>query len=76
MDRGTGEVKIRRFVAVEGCGNILHSPPLRGIINPMIVDGQIHGGLTRGMEGGVTHIDIPMTPEKVWRLLKEKGAAE
>ena len=21
---------------------------------------------------GVTHLDIPMTPEKVWRLLKEK----
>jgi carbon-monoxide dehydrogenase large subunit len=25
---------------------------------------------------GVRHIDIPITPEKVWRLLKEKGAAE
>ena len=25
---------------------------------------------------GVTHIDIPITPEKVWRILKEKGAAE
>ena len=30
IDRGTGEVKIRRFVAVDDCGNI---------INPMIVDG-------------------------------------
>ena len=40
IDRGTGEVKIRRFVAVDDCGNI---------INPMIVDGQIHGGLTMGM---------------------------
>ena len=37
---GTGEVKIRRFVAVDDCGNI---------INPMIVDGQIHGGLTMGL---------------------------
>jgi carbon-monoxide dehydrogenase large subunit len=40
IDRGTGEVKIRRFLAVDDCGNI---------INPMIVEGQIHGGLTMGM---------------------------
>ncbi|MGZ3678645.1 MAG: aerobic carbon-monoxide dehydrogenase large subunit, partial [Ktedonobacterales bacterium] len=40
IDRGTGEVKIRRFMAVDDCGNI---------INPMIVEGQIHGGLTMGM---------------------------
>jgi len=142
IDRGTGEVKVRRFVAVDDCGNI---------INPMIVDGQIHGGLAQGVgpalyeeigydeDGnvfggsfldyyvptalecpnwetaktvtpsphhplgakgvgesatvgappaivnavvdalshlGVTHIDIPITPEKVWQLLKQKGAAE
>jgi len=24
----------------------------------------------------VRHVDIPITPEKVWRLLKEKGLAE
>jgi carbon-monoxide dehydrogenase large subunit len=24
----------------------------------------------------VRHIDIPITPEKVWRILKEKGVAE
>ncbi|MFY9553047.1 MAG: aerobic carbon-monoxide dehydrogenase large subunit [Thermoanaerobaculia bacterium] len=141
IDRGTGEVKVRRFVAVDDCGNI---------INPMIVDGQIHGGLTMGLapalfeeisydeqgniQGGsfmdylvptametprwetdktvtpsphhpfgakgvgesatvgappaianavvdalahlgVRHIDIPITPEKVWTILKEKGAA-
>jgi carbon-monoxide dehydrogenase large subunit len=142
IDRGTGEVKVRRFVAVDDCGNI---------INPMIVEGQIHGGLTQGIgpalfeeisydaEGnvyggsfidyyvptaletpnwetantvtpsphhplgakgvgesatvgappaianavvdalrhlGVTHIDIPITPDKVWAILKAKGAAE
>ena len=142
IDRGTGAVKIRRFVAVDDCGTI---------INPMIVEGQIHGGLTMGMapalleeisyddqgnvQGGsfmdyllptametpkwetdktvtpsphhpfgakgvgesatvgappaianavvdalahlgVRHIDIPITPEKVWRILKEKGVAE
>jgi len=142
IDRGTGEVKVRRFVAVDDCGNI---------INPMIVDGQIHGGLTMGLAPalfeeisydesgnnqagsfmdylvptametpkwetdktvtpcphhplgakgvgesatvgappaivnavvdalshlGVRHIDIPMTPERVWNILKEKGVAE
>ncbi|MGO9831331.1 MAG: aerobic carbon-monoxide dehydrogenase large subunit [Myxococcaceae bacterium] len=142
IDRGTGQVKIRRFIAVDDCGNI---------INPMIVDGQIHGGLSMGMapalleeisydesgnvQGGsfmdylvptametpswetdktvtpsphhpfgakgvgesatvgappaivnavvdalahlgVTHLEIPMTPERVWRILKEKGVAE
>ena len=25
---------------------------------------------------GVRHVDIPITPEKVWRLLKDKGLAE
>ena len=24
---------------------------------------------------GVTHIDIPITPHKVWRILQEKGVA-
>jgi len=142
IDKGTGEVKVRRFVAVDDCGNR---------INPMIVEGQIHGGLTMGLapalyEGifydeqgniqggsfmdyllptavetpkwetgetctpsphhpfgakgvgesatvgappaivnavvdalwhlGVRHIDIPITPWKVWQLLKEKGVAE
>jgi carbon-monoxide dehydrogenase large subunit len=142
IDRGTGMVKVRRFVAVDDCGNI---------INPMIVDGQIHGGLTMGLAPalleeisydengnnlagsfmdylvptametpkwetdktvtpsphhplgakgvgesatvgappaianavvdalahlGVRHIDIPITPEKVWRILREKGVAE
>jgi aerobic carbon-monoxide dehydrogenase large subunit len=142
IDRGTGAVKLRRFVAVDDCGNI---------INPMIVDGQVHGGLSMGMapalfeeiqyddmgniQGGsfmdylvptametpnwetdktvtpsphhplgakgvgesatvgappaivnavvdalahlgVRHIDIPITPEKVWNILREKGVAE
>ena len=40
IDKGTGRVNVRRFVAVDDCGNI---------INPMIVDGQIHGGLTMGL---------------------------
>jgi aerobic carbon-monoxide dehydrogenase large subunit len=142
IDKGTGEVKIRRFVAIDDCGNI---------INPMIVDGQIHGGLTMGLapalfeeisydeqgniQGGsfidyllptavetpkwetdktctpsphhplgakgvgesatvgapaaianavvdalwhlgVRHVDIPITPAKVWKLLRENGVTE
>jgi carbon-monoxide dehydrogenase large subunit len=140
IDSGTGEVKIRRFMAVDDCGNI---------INPMIVEGQIHGGLTMGIapalleeisydeEGnmtggsfmeylvptavetphwetdktctpsphhplgakgvgesatvgappavanavvdalshlGVKHLDIPITPEKVWRAIHKRDA--
>jgi carbon-monoxide dehydrogenase large subunit len=142
IDKGTGEVHVRRFVAVDDCGNI---------INPMIVEGQIHGGLAMGLAPalyeeivydenganlsgsfmdyllptavetprwetgktctpsphhpfgakgvgesatvgappaianavvdalwhlGVRHIDIPITPPKVWALLKEAGVAE
>lgn len=142
IDKGTGEIKVRRFVAVDDCGNI---------INPMIVEGQIHGGLTEGLaiafmqeigydesgnvQGGtfmdylvptavetpnwetgktctpsphhplgakgvgespnvgspaafvnavvdalshlgVRHIDMPITPWKVWQILKEKGVAD
>ena len=141
IDKGTGQVTVRRFVAVDDCGNI---------INPMIVDGQIHGGLTMGfapsllesmtydengnnMAGtfmdyllptavetpawelgktitpsphhpigakgvgesatvgappainnavvdalwhlGVRNIDIPLTPQKIWAILHEKGVS-
>ncbi|MFY9985754.1 MAG: aerobic carbon-monoxide dehydrogenase large subunit [Chthoniobacterales bacterium] len=139
IDKGTGEVKVRRFIAVDDCGNI---------INPMIVEGQVHGGLTEGLaiafmqeitydesgnvQGGtfmdylvptavetphwetghtctpsphhpfgakgvgespnvgspaafvnavvdalshlgVKHIDMPLSPWKIWQILKEKG---
>jgi carbon-monoxide dehydrogenase large subunit len=139
IDNKTAEIKVRRFVAIDDCGNI---------INPMIAQGQVHGGLTMGMapamfeeliydeDGnilngtfmdyllptavetpnwetdhtitpsphhpigakglaesptvgappaianavvdalahlGVTHMDIPITPYKVWKVLKEKG---
>ncbi len=39
VDADTGEVKVRRFLAVDDCGTV---------INPMIVEGQVHGGLTEG----------------------------
>jgi aerobic carbon-monoxide dehydrogenase large subunit len=40
IDPETGKVKLKRFVAVDDVGNV---------INPMIVDGQIHGGLAQGI---------------------------
>ena len=40
VDIETGEVKILRYVAVDDCGP--H-------INPMIVEGQVHGGVIQGI---------------------------
>jgi aerobic carbon-monoxide dehydrogenase large subunit len=40
VDPLTGTVKVRRFIAVDDCGPR---------INPMIVDGQVHGGLVDGI---------------------------
>ncbi|WP_153798770.1 xanthine dehydrogenase family protein molybdopterin-binding subunit [Foetidibacter luteolus] len=40
IDKETGKVTLKRFVAVDDVGNI---------INPMIVEGQIHGGLVQGI---------------------------
>src|SRR6185437_4946514 len=134
-----GDIKIKRYVAVDDCGRIL---------NPLIVDGQVHGGVAQGLgqalweravydengqlltgelmdytvakahmmqwiesghtetpspvnplgvKGvgeagtigaspavvnsvvdalsplGVTHIDMPLTPQKIWKLI-QKGA--
>lgn len=139
IDSGTGQIHVRRFMAIDDCGHV---------INPLVVDGQIHGGLTMGLAPalfeeivydengqnlsgtfadylvptavesprwetertitpsphhplgakgvgesptvgappaianavvdalwhlGVRHIDIPITPEKVWKALREAG---
>ncbi|GAB3697316.1 aerobic carbon-monoxide dehydrogenase large subunit [Nocardiopsis oceani] len=40
VDPGTAQVKVRRFVAVDDCGTR---------INPMIIEGQVHGGLADGV---------------------------
>jgi carbon-monoxide dehydrogenase large subunit len=40
VDPGTGQVSLRRFIAVDDCGVQ---------INPMIVEGQVHGGLADGV---------------------------
>jgi carbon-monoxide dehydrogenase large subunit len=40
VDAGTGKVRVERYVVIEDCGTM---------INPMIVDGQIHGGVAQGI---------------------------
>ena len=40
VDTETGEVRLERYVAVDDCGRV---------INPMIVEGQIHGGIVQGI---------------------------
>ncbi|MDQ3682197.1 MAG: xanthine dehydrogenase family protein molybdopterin-binding subunit [Bacteroidota bacterium] len=40
VDKETGKVDLKRFIAVDDVGNV---------INPMIVDGQIHGGVAQGI---------------------------
>jgi carbon-monoxide dehydrogenase large subunit len=139
VDAETGEVTLQRYVAVDDVGRV---------INPLIVDGQVHGGIAQGVaqalwEGavydedgqlitgslmeyaipkadffpsfevertetltdvnplgvkgagetgtiastpavvnavvdalaplGIDHIDMPLTPERVWRAMKAKG---
>jgi aerobic carbon-monoxide dehydrogenase large subunit len=40
VDGDTGEVALRRYIAVDDVGRV---------INPMIVDGQVHGGIAQGI---------------------------
>jgi carbon-monoxide dehydrogenase large subunit len=40
VDEETGSVDLRRYVAVDDCG----TP-----VNPMIIDGQLHGGIAQGI---------------------------
>jgi carbon-monoxide dehydrogenase large subunit len=42
VDPGTGDVRILRYVAVHDCGVL---------INPLVVEGQIHGGVAQGIGG-------------------------
>ena len=141
VDRDTGQIDIKRYVAVDDCGKIL---------NPLLVAGQVHGGVAQGLgqalweqavyddngqllsgeftdyampkahlmpwiesshtetpspvnplgvKGvgeagtigcspavvnsvvdalsplGVRHIDMPLTPEKIWQLIQQGGRA-
>jgi carbon-monoxide dehydrogenase large subunit len=40
IDRDTGAVRIRDYVAVDDCGTVL---------NPLLAEGQVHGGVTQGI---------------------------
>lgn len=40
VDRETGEIEIKRYVAVDDCGNV---------INPLLVEGQVHGGIAQSI---------------------------
>ncbi|HZP41804.1 MAG TPA: xanthine dehydrogenase family protein molybdopterin-binding subunit [Candidatus Binatia bacterium] len=44
VDRDTGLLKILRYVVVEDCGRI---------INPLILDGQVAGGVAQGLGGAI-----------------------
>jgi carbon-monoxide dehydrogenase large subunit len=44
VDPGTGAVKLLRYLVAHDCGTI---------INPVIVEGQIHGGVAQGVGGGL-----------------------
>ena len=45
IDRETGELRLQRFVGVDDCGNV---------VNPLIVAGQIHGGIAQGVGQALT----------------------
>jgi CO/xanthine dehydrogenase Mo-binding subunit len=40
VDRDTFDVKVRNYVVVHDCGRVL---------NPLLVDGQVHGGVAQGL---------------------------
>ena len=40
IDKSTGEIAIQRYIAVDDCGKV---------INPLLVDGQVHGGIAQGL---------------------------
>ncbi|HEV8615808.1 MAG TPA: xanthine dehydrogenase family protein molybdopterin-binding subunit [Methylomirabilota bacterium] len=44
VDIGTGRTRLLRYVVAHDCGKV---------INPMIVDGQIHGGVAQGVGGAL-----------------------
>jgi carbon-monoxide dehydrogenase large subunit len=44
IDKDSGKADVRRYVAVDDVGNV---------INPMIVDGQLHGGIAQGLAQAV-----------------------
>jgi len=48
LDSETGEPKLTKYIAVDDCGNV---------INPLLVEGQVHGGLVQGI-GQALHEEV------------------
>jgi carbon-monoxide dehydrogenase large subunit len=44
VDPETGRVRLLRYVVAHDCGRV---------VNPLLVDGQIHGGVAQGIGGGL-----------------------
>jgi carbon-monoxide dehydrogenase large subunit len=44
VDPGTGHVRLVRYVVAHDCGKV---------INPLIVEGQVHGGVAQGVGGAL-----------------------
>jgi carbon-monoxide dehydrogenase large subunit len=74
VDPETGQVDLRRMVAVDDCGRVL---------NPLLVEGQVHGGLAQGiaqalfeevvvdelgtpMNANLTSYEIPSAADLPW----------
>jgi aerobic carbon-monoxide dehydrogenase large subunit len=53
LDPETGKFKILRFFVVQDCGKM---------INPMVVEGQVHGGIAEGL-GGAIYEEISYTED-------------
>jgi carbon-monoxide dehydrogenase large subunit len=63
VDIDTGMVKILRYLVVEDCGTV---------INPMIVDGQVHGGVAQGIGGTLfEHLDYDAAGQLLSQTMME-----
>jgi carbon-monoxide dehydrogenase large subunit len=65
IDAETGEVKLTRYVAVDDVGTVL---------NPMLCEGQIHGGLVQGV-GQVLMENIAYDPDSGQLLVRSRITA-
>jgi aerobic carbon-monoxide dehydrogenase large subunit len=63
VDVATGIVKILRYLVVEDCGTV---------INPLIVDGQVHGGVAQGIGGTLLeHLDYSESGQLLSQTMME-----
>ena len=64
VDTETGRVRIRQLIAADDCGNVL---------NPMIVEGQIHGSLAQGVHHRVSDRRRSPQATRFSRALRPEG---